>query len=93
MAKSILQKEKECIVCKTTLNLHKHHIFFGNSNRKKAEKWGCWCYLCAPHHNMSKHGVHFNKVLDTRLKQFAQRKFEELHSHEEFVQIFRKNYL
>lgn len=90
---SIISNVKECLVCKTTLDIHKHHIFFGNPNRKKSEKFGCWCYLCAKHHNMSNEGVHFNKALDLKLKQHAQRKFEEIHGAESFIKEFHKNYL
>ena len=33
---SIIQSNKECYVCKTTLNLHRHEVFFGKANRKKS---------------------------------------------------------
>lgn len=91
--KSIIQDKRECKVCKTTLNLHKHHIFYGTANRKKSEETGCWCYLCAKHHNMSDEGVHFNKSLDNKLKIEAQKKFEEIHGQEEFMKTFHKSYL
>lgn len=84
----------ECLVCGFTYNLHKHHIFEGNGRRQLSEKWGCWCYLCAKHHNMSKGGVHFNNLLEKRLKQMCQRKWEEQNgSREEFIKIFGRNYL
>ena len=89
---SIISNERECLVCGTTLNLHKHHIFFG-ANRKNADKYGCWCYLCAEHHNMSKSGVHFNKTLDVKLKRHAQKKFEEIYGHDKFMEVFKRNYL
>ena len=34
MVKSLLQRNKACYICGTTLNLHYHHIFFGTANRK-----------------------------------------------------------
>jgi hypothetical protein len=34
-----------------------------------------------------------NKELDYQLKKDAQRAFEEKYSHEEFMRIFKKNYL
>ena len=77
MSKSIISNEHYCLICGTTQNLHKHHIFFGSANRKKSEKYGCWCYLCGKHHNLSNEGVHFNKDLDNRLKKMTQKKFEE----------------
>ena len=90
---SIIQKEKRCFVCGTTYNLHDHHIFYGNSNRKQSEKHGLKVWLCGHDHNMSNEGVHFNKELDTELKQLAQRKFEETHTREEFRAIFGKSWL
>lgn len=89
---SIVQKEHECFVCRTTFGLHKHHIF-GAANRKHSERYGLTVYLCVRHHNGSDYGVHFNKILDNKLKQLAQRKFEETHTREEFMWIFGRNWL
>lgn len=94
MSKSIISNEKQCIACHTTKELHKHHIFFGTGNRKNSEKYGCWCYLCARHHNMSDDGVHFNEAFNLKLKQYCQKRFEEqIGSREEFRRIFGKSYL
>lgn len=92
--KSLLSDERICLVCGTTQNLHKHHIF-GGANRRKSERDGCWCYLCAPHHNMSDKGVHFNKELDTRLKQRCQIKWQEVYnkSEDDFIKEYGRNYL
>ena len=93
MAKSIISNEKKCLVCGKRTSINKHHIFAGNPNRQHSEHYGCWCYLCYEHHHGSVHGVHFNKELDLKIKQLAQKKFEETHSREEFIRIFGKNYL
>ena len=94
MSKSIISNEKECVVCKTTRNLHKHHIFYGTGLRSMSEHFGCWCYLCATHHNMSDHGVHFNKELDNNLKILCQQKWEEKYGNrEEFIQTFGRSYI
>ena len=91
---SIIQKEKQCLVCGTTYNLHSHHVFYGTSNRKQSEKYGLKVWLCAYHHNMSNEGVHFNKHLDSHLKQMAQRHFEARYGNrEEFIKTFGKSYL
>lgn len=90
---SIINNERECLVCGITDNLHKHHIYYGTANRKLSEKYGCWCYLCAKHHNMSKEGVHFNKALDTKLKVYTQKRFNEAYPELNFRKIFGKNYL
>lgn len=93
MSKSIISNNKCCYVCGETRLLHKHHIFFGNANREKSEKYGCWVWLCYPHHNGSNAGVHFNKRLDDRLKKIAQQKFNEVYKNKDFRSIFGKNYL
>jgi hypothetical protein len=88
--KSIIQNNKECYVCKTTLDLHKHHIF-GASNRKHSERFGLTVFLCGYHHDLSDEGVHFRKDLDLHLKQLAQTRFEETYT-ESFIKVFGKNY-
>ncbi len=91
-SKSILQKEKKCWLCGSTLNLHKHHVFGGSANRAKSERYGLTVYLCAPHHNMSNEGVHFDKAFDRQLKSWAQERFEEKYGHRLFMQVFGRNY-
>lgn len=91
---SIMQADmSKCYICGTTQNLHTHEVFFGSADRKKSIKWGCYVKLCARHHNMSNEGVHFNKQLNYQLKKKCQTAFEEKYSHEQFMKIFRKNYL
>lgn len=95
MAKSIIQTEKECYITGTPYNLHEHHIIYGNGLRKLSEKYGLTIWLRADWHNMSDYGVHFNKALDTELKQMAQKKAMEYYgwSIEDFIKIFGRNYL
>lgn len=92
--KSILQKEKECYICKVKVGLHDHHVFFGVSKRKISEKYGLKVWLCWFHHEGT-YGAHGKNgaSLNKRLKQLAQLKFEENHTREEFIKIFGKNYL
>ena len=91
--KSIIQSEKECFVCKTTLNLHEHHIIYGTSNRKQSEKYGLKVWLCQEHHTGSS-GVHFNRPFDLHLKKLAQEHFEGHFGHRsEFIRVFGKSYL
>lgn len=68
-------------------------VFYGTANRKQSEKFGCWIYLCAYHHNMSDDGIHFNKELDTRIKEECQKEFEKNGTREEFRRIFGRSYL
>jgi len=91
---SILQSAKECYETQRTDNLHKHHIFEGNPNRKLSEKYGLWVWLTGDYHNQSNQGVHNgNHTLDVKLKQDAQRAFEWTHTRTEFMDIFGRNYL
>ena len=94
MKESILQKNKECYICKRTDNLHLHHVFYGTANRKLSDEDGCTCYFCLEHHT-GDHGVHFNPDLDKKLKKECQLAW--MRSNEKSVEEFRwrygKNYL
>lgn len=101
MAKSIIQAHtdklnRECFLCrlKTSANLpheglHKHHMIHGTANRRLAEKWGLWCYLCHEHHEQ----LHDHNEDDLFLMQVAQGRFEKLYDHDKWMEIFGKNYL
>ena len=93
--KSLVSNEKECFVCGTPLDIHRHHIYFGRANRSKSEEDGCWCYLCARHHNMSNEGVHINHELDLHLKRMCQALWMEHYqkTKEEFIKRYGRNYL
>lgn len=91
--RSILQKgEPCCYVCGSMRSLERHHVMSGTANRKLSEEHGLWVYLCRDHHTGSI-GVHSDIILNQRLKRDAQRAFERTHSHDEWMKIFRKNYL
>lgn len=92
MSKSILQTEKECYVTGSVVNLHRHHVY-GGPRRKASEKYGCWIYLRDDYHNMSNHGIHFDRELDLRVKRECQIAFEKLHGHQKFMKVFGKNYI
>ena len=92
--KSILQDRKESYISGNTYNLEEHHIFFGTANRKVSEKNGLKVWLTSEEHRGT-YGVHgkFGRDLDIKLKQDAQRKYEETHTREEFIKLIGKNYL
>lgn len=99
MAKSILQTQQECYVCRRIYNvrtpygLEVHHIFPGNPGRELSERNGLKVWLCQRHHNMPPYGVHYDAVLAEWLKQQGQLAFEREHSRAEFVQQFGENHL
>lgn len=98
MAKSIISNERVCLICGTNQDLHKHHIFNGYANRRLSEQFGCWCYLCGKHHNLSDQGVHNNEELNLYLKKLCQEKWEALNgggedARKKFIKRFGINYL
>lgn len=93
-AESLISNEHRCYICGTTTDIHCHHIFYGTANRKQSDKYGCWIYLCAYHHNMSDKGIHFNRELDLKIKKLCQEKWEaEYGNREQFRSVFGKSYL
>lgn len=89
MGQSIMQTEKECFITGSRIYLDKHHCFHG-SRRKAAEKYGCWIWL--------RHDLHMelhdrNKELDRMIQRSCQERFEEIYSHQEFMEVFGKSYL
>ena len=59
---------KHCYVCGTDRDIHLHEVFYGSSNRKKSKEDGCVIPLCGIHHNLSSQGIHYNKILDEKVK-------------------------
>ena len=90
---SIMQDIRERYITGDTHALHKHHIYFGNPNRRISEAWGFWVWLRWDWHNGAEYGVHFNRDLDLRLKRACQERFEENHTRDQFRQIIGKSYL
>lgn len=95
--KSIIQTEKECFICRNTQRLENHHCIHGRGLRPLADKYGLTVWLCPRHHrgdiNGNQYAVHFNRVLDLKLKQVAQRAFMEKWPDKDFRAIFGKNFL
>lgn len=89
MGHSVIQNARECYICKTTIGLHKHHLLHGTANRKIADRYGLWVYLCFRHHEK----VHLDVDLDDEFKKLAQRKFEETGTREDFMRVFGRSWL
>lgn len=93
VSKSILQQgEPRCFFCGSQLDLEEHHVLGGFANRRLSEKYGLKVWLCAYHHRGTE-GVHSSYEANKSLKRLAQIAFESRYSHEEWMRIFRKNYL
>lgn len=89
MSKSIIQHSKYCYVTGVTKDLHKHHIFNGNKLREFSEHEGLWVYLAWNVHR----NLHDSSELARELKRIGQFYYEKTHSHDEFMNHVRKNYL
>lgn len=90
--KSILQAEKVCYICGRQITLEKHHIFAGVANRRISEQNGLWVYLCHNCHTGTE-GAQYDKDKNIRLKQDAQCAYERNHTHSEWMNLIRKNYI
>ena len=87
-----MQHAKICFFCGRVTDLERHHVLGGVANRPLSEKFGLWVWLCPECHRDS-HGAQYDRKKNRKLKELAQIAFEARHSHEEWMQIFRKNYL
>lgn len=92
MADSIMQKEDRCYLCGRQTGLETHHVLGGTANRRLSEKYGLKVRLCHNCHT-GKGGAQYNQALNVRLKQEAQEAFERIYTHDEWMTLFRKNYL
>lgn len=85
----------KCFICGSESNIALHEVFYGIANRKKAKEDGMILPLCSFHHNMSNMAVHNNKELDLKLKQMAQRRWQQYYNKttDEFIKRYGQNYL
>lgn len=84
----------KCYVCGSQKLVATHEIFYGTANRKKSIEDGMLINLCGDHHNLSSKGVHFDKELDLKLKQLAQKKWEETYGdRDDFIKRYGRSYL
>lgn len=73
--KTLYSEERQCIRCENP-HVHRHHIIHGTGRRDVSEREGCWAYLCGFHHNLSRHGVHFDSAYEEWLQKDCQRRWE-----------------
>lgn len=85
----------ECLVCGSSHNTHIHEVFFGTANRRLSIEFGLCVCLCERHHIQPPTGVHFNKMLDDKLKAHAQKIAMQKYNWntQKFIEIFGKNYI
>lgn len=84
MAKSILQTERYCYLCRawyglrTVRGLEEHHIFPA-ARRGMSERLGLKVWLCHAHHNAPPLGVHYNARAMRWLQNEARRAYDAAH--------------
>lgn len=91
---SIMKTEPgTCYLCGLYTETERHHIFYGAALRPISERLGLVVYLCPECHRgtYGVHGKNGDKANRT-LKDIAQRLWEREHSHEEWMQIFGRDY-
>lgn len=98
--KSILQhKDGRCYLCvllegnsRVYPITHKHHIY-GGPLRSISEAEGFTVDLCVRHHEFAKEAVHENHENLRLLQRICQRKYEETHTRQQFMDLIGRNYL
>lgn len=79
-----------CYIC-GALYPQKHHIM-NKYDKEKSDKWGLCVPLCINHHTGNE-GVHTRPDRMLEMRRIGQKKFEELHGHDKWMELFGKNYL
>jgi hypothetical protein len=87
-----MQTERKCWFCGKEWGLERHHVLSGTANRKLSERYGLWVYLCHDCHT-GKDGAQYDPEKNRMLKIEAQMAFEALYSHDEWMKVFRRNYI
>lgn len=84
--------DPRCFICGRVTELERHHVLGGVANRPLSEKYGLWVWLCREHHT-GKAGAQYDRKTGDSLKRLAQIAFEARYSRDEWMNVFRKNYL
>mgnify|MGYP004603240307 CR=1 FL=1 len=80
---------KNCYLCGSTYNLTWHEIYSGR-NRQNSMKYGLCLRLCLNCHEEKQEDVNFNEFWHKKGQVLWE---NEIGSREEFIKVFRKNYL
>lgn len=77
-----------CYICGCYGEMQVHHMLHG-IHRQAADHYGLTVHLCPACHA----ALHDHGHLDRFLEQEAQRTFEHIYNHSDFMKIFGKNWL
>ena len=72
--------------------VERHHVFNG-ALKFLSEKYGYIIPVQKDVHNQKPYSIHENKPFRLALKQFCQRHFELTHTREDFVALFKENFI
>lgn len=90
---SMIQKKKKCYIClRWGDDLERHHCIHGTANRRQAEKYGLWVWLCPECHRRVHSAA--GHELDVELKKTAQSVWEASQGDTDaFRRVFGKSWL
>ena len=90
---SVFTDDMEHCIITGSPEVHIHHIFNKHS-KALSEKYGFMLPLRPDWHNMSDHGIHFDREMDFYWRRRCQ-EYYEIHygSKEDFIKEFNSNYL
>ena len=100
--KSIIQKDREhCFICGRNshadyFGLEEHHVFEGLGRKQLSEKYGLKIYICGARcHRLGENSVHKSAKVARAVKKVVQQRAMQHYgwTTEEFIEIFRKNYI
>lgn len=77
-----------CAECKSTFAVQKNEVYEG-AKRTTSMINGFVVPLCPKHHDM----FHSNRAFALKYKRMFQKKYEEEHSHDQFMNLIHRNYL
>lgn len=80
---------EKCYLCGSSYNLTWHEIYAGR-NRKNSMKYGLCLRLCLNCHEEKQENINFNEFWHKKGQILWE---SEIGSREEFIKVFRKNYL
>lgn len=81
-------RENVCFICGKQGRMEKHHMLHG-PYRKAADRFHLVCHLCRDCHQ----ALHDKGLHDRELQVIAQRTFERMYGHTEFMQVFGKSWI
>ena len=85
---------KECFFTREPReeNLCIHHVYRG-AFRDKSTEYGCWIWLRPDWHNQTNYSIHNDRNLELRIQAMCQMAFEDRYSHEDFMEVFKTDYI